>query len=120
METQIGQGEKNSCSKTERILAPKLNATASTLPGPPRPGPGYDVPPEPPLVGPAHSLTSILIPGQTKRRKSKSNVGLTLGWLRLCNLSKTTRRNLKGTTGLTVDLESSHHSKSFGWSGKAY
>ena len=29
-------------------FSPKLNTTTLTLPGPPRPGPGYDVPPKPP------------------------------------------------------------------------
>ena len=33
--------------KEENKLGPKLDATTSTLPGPPRPGPGYYVPPEP-------------------------------------------------------------------------
>ena len=42
--------------KEEKKFGPKLDATTSTLPGalnqaPPRPGPGYNVPPEPPLVG---------------------------------------------------------------------
>ena len=53
-ESQIGPGEK--------IFAPELNATASTLPGllsPGPPRPGYDVPPEPPpLVGPANLQSS--------------------------------------------------------------
>ena len=45
-----GQGRKK--------FGPKLEASTSTLPGPlslgpPGPGPGYDVPPEPPLAGPA-------------------------------------------------------------------
>ena len=66
METQIGQGEKNSCSKTERILAPKLNATASTLPGPPRPGPGYNVPPEPRSRRPCPQLDIHFNPGPNK------------------------------------------------------
>ena len=37
---QKGQGGKK--------FWPNLNATTSTLPGSPRPGPGYHVPPEPP------------------------------------------------------------------------
>ena len=41
-------------------FGPKLNATTLTLPGPPRPGPGYDVPPEPPLTGPEDR--SLMVP----------------------------------------------------------
>ena len=42
------------------FLLKKLNATTSILPGLPRPGPGCDAPPEPPLVGPAQWYQSCL------------------------------------------------------------
>ena len=51
--------------RDEKNFGPKLNATTLTLPGPlspgpPRPRPGYDVPPEPPLAGPAGTCTIVL------------------------------------------------------------
>ena len=51
------QSQGRKMGRYEKNFGPTLNPTTSTLPcplipGPPRPGPGYDVPPKPPLVGP--------------------------------------------------------------------
>ena len=52
--SSLSQRQKRKLGRKKKIFAPKLNATASTLPhplspGPARSGPGYDVPPEPVL-----------------------------------------------------------------------
>ena len=51
------QGRKEDKGKK---INPKLNATSLTLPGPPRPGPRYDVPPESPSCRPWVPCTSRL------------------------------------------------------------
>ena len=67
--------------KEEKKFGPKLDATTSTLPGPlsrgpPRPGPGYNVPPEPPLVGSGslHHQTQPTIPDSRRVNNPPSAV----------------------------------------------